>query len=183
MLDRSHILVTDFQGGSDLAFTELYHTYKRDIYLFCLKFLGDTAAAKDIVQQVFLKAYERRSQLTRPGSFKAWLLMIARNDCLTHLRQVRRMVAIPEEGDDPVFSLPPNDDDDSEETITLISRAIARLKPELREIVVLREYENLSYNEIAEVIGITEGLVKSRLFTARRQLCELLKPMFADRRQ
>jgi len=116
MVVRDQELIRDLQDGSDLAFVTLYNRYKQAAYVYCLKMLGDVDAAKDIVQGTFLKVYERRSQLRFPERFKAWLLKIARNECLT------------------------------------------------------------------DVIDEPESTVKSRLFTARQQLYELLKPMFDERR-
>ena len=181
MVVQDDILIQDFQEGSDMAFVNLYNRYKHATYVYCLKVLGDPDAAKDSVQGVFLKVYERRSQLLHPESFKAWLLMIARNDCLTYLRKATRMSRLDEENEDDVFALPTSEIDRDEET-AIVSRAIARLNPVLKEVVILREYENLSYKEIADVIGVAESTVKSRLFTARQQLYERLKPLFAERR-
>jgi RNA polymerase sigma-70 factor, ECF subfamily len=181
MIVQDDILIRDFREGSDLAFVNLYNRYKHAAYVYCLKILGDADAAKDIVQGMFLKVYERRSQLLYPESFKAWLLTIARNDCLTYLRKAHRMSRLNEESEEGVVALPTSEIDGDEET-AIVSRAIARLNPELKEVVILREYENLSYKEIADVIGVAESTVKSRLFTARQRLYERLKPMFAERR-
>jgi RNA polymerase sigma-70 factor (ECF subfamily) len=174
-------LVRDFQDGSDLAFVNLYNRYKQPVYVYCLKVLADADAAKDIVQGVFLKVYERRSQLSSPDRFKSWLLTIARNDCLTFMRKENRTPRLDEGGEDAA-AVPFHSDLEKDEEVALVAGAIARLQPELKEIVILREYENLSYREIAEVLGIGEGTVKSRLFTARRQLYEKLKPVFEERR-
>ena len=181
MIVQDDILIRDFREGSDLAFVHLYNRYKHAAYVYCVKILNDAEAAKDIVQGVFLKVYERRSQLLHPESFKAWLLIIARNDCLTYLRKATRMSRLDEENEDDVFALPTSEIDRDEET-AIVSRAVARLNPELNEDVILREYENLSYKEIADVLGVTESIVKSRLFSARQQLYARLKTIFEERR-
>ena len=91
------------------------------------------------------------------------------------------MSRLDEESEEDVLALPAPQTDRDEET-AIVSRAVARLSPDLKEIIILREYENLSYKEIADVIGVAESTVKSRLFTARQQLYERLKPMFTERR-
>jgi RNA polymerase sigma-70 factor (ECF subfamily) len=159
----------------------LYNRYKQAAYVYCLKILGDGDAAKDIVQGVFLKVYERRSQLLHPERFKSWLLMIARNDCLTMMRKASWTAELPEENEDAVTPLP-SSAVEKEEEIALVARAIARLNPEMKEVVILREYENLSYKEIADILAVSESTVKSRLFSARQQLYARLKPMFDERR-
>src|SRR3989442_557597 len=83
-------LVQAFREGNDIAFVNLYNLHKRSVYLFCLKMLEDSDEAKDIVQGVLLKIYERRQQLNHSGRFRAWLFTIARNDCLTRLRKSHR---------------------------------------------------------------------------------------------
>ncbi len=170
-------LVEAFRAGDDIAFVSLYNIHKRSVYLFGLKMLGDTDEAKDIVQGVFLKAYERRQQLADGGKFKAWLLAIARNDCLTRIRKSGFQTHLSDEHSElPASSL------ETDEEIAIIRRAVGRLAPEQREVVILREYEDLSYRDIATVTGASEGTVKSRLFAARRRLYEILKPVFAERR-
>lgn len=181
MVVQDDVLFREFQKGSDLAFVNLYNRYKHSAYVYCLKILGDGDAAKDIVQGVFLKVYERRSQLLHPERFKSWLLMIARNDCLTMKRKASWTAELPEESEDTLAS-PPTSAVEKEEEIALVAQAIARLQPEMKEVVILREYDNLSYKEIADVLGVAESTVKSRLFSARQQLYARLKPMFEERR-
>jgi RNA polymerase sigma-70 factor (ECF subfamily) len=129
-----------------------------------------------------LKVFERCAQLQRPEQFRSWLFSIARNDCLTHIRKVSVLSELTDELMDrasPAATL--HADLDRTEAVTLVNHAVQQLKPELREVVVLREYNSLSYREIAEVIGSTESIVKSRLFTARQRLYEILKPIYIDR--
>jgi len=182
MTVSDEFLIKAFQKGDDLAFVNLYNRYKKPVYVFCLKMLGKTDDAKDIVQGVFLKIYERRDQIMYPERFKSWLLTIARNDCLTSIRKASYTSELPDEMEDTNLILPPHDIDRDEE-VRLVNQAIRRLKADYREVVIMREYQNLSYQEIAEVIGTTESVVKSRLFTARQRLYELLKPIYDERKE
>ena len=174
-------LVDRLKGGDKTAFIELYERYKRSIYLFCLKMLGETEVAKDVTQGVFLKVLERHGQLADASKFRSWLLTIARNDCLTQMKDAK--MTVPEDecsidlnnvsaAEVAVF-------DKADTELILVNQAVARLRPDYRDVVILREYQNLSYRQIAEVIGATESTVKFRLFAARRELYESLRPLLA----
>jgi RNA polymerase sigma-70 factor, ECF subfamily len=175
-------LAKAFQDGDDRAFSILYDRYKRSLYVFGLKMLGEADAAGDLVQDVFLRVYERRGQLSRPESFRSWLFAIGRNRCLSQLRRNRRRVPLDEAPPETIAVEAPADGVEAEEELSLVRRALAGLKVEYREVLVLREYQNLSYREIAEITESTESAVKSRIFKARRALHETLMPAFAGRR-
>lgn len=167
--------------GDKTAFVTLYERHKRYVYLFCLKMLHEPDGAKDVTQSTFLKVLERHHQLTDPGKFRSWLLTIARNDCITAMRSSRVTVPL-EDSEDEVSKISATDTNfvlDEEIRQRVVARAIAALRPDFREVVVLREYQGLSYREIAEVIGMAESTVKFRLFWARKQLYQNLKPLLA----
>ncbi len=177
-------LVRDFQRGEDLAYAALYNRYKRYIYGFCMKMVGDEDEVKDIVQEVFLKMYEHRWQLANPSRFRAWLFMIARNQCLTHYRDQKRTTPLDEK-----WVMPENLETESlskeierNEDVLIVRSFIDQLKPEYREVIVLREYQGLSYEEIADVIGTTIAAIKAKLFKARKELYTKMKPVFIERR-
>jgi RNA polymerase sigma-70 factor, ECF subfamily len=178
-----HRLVMEMVSGSNPAFVNLYNKYKQPIYVFCLKMVCDRAIAMDIVQGVFIKVLERRRQISQPALFKSWLYTIARNDCISFFRINDRFDHLDEARlSDPDEAQPsPLHHVEVDEQIQYINRAIEKLKPLYREVILLREYQNLSYSEIAGIIDIEESLVKSRLFTARRQLYEMLKEYFPER--
>jgi RNA polymerase sigma-70 factor (ECF subfamily) len=176
-------LVRDFQDGDDLAFVTLYNRYKRLIYIFCLKMLFNADAAKDCVQEVFLRAYERREQLNEPQRFSSWLYSIARNQCLSIFRRSKHDAT--QEIDFDLISGPSGETPDAlmerQESVDLLNKSLAQLNLEYREVLVLREFQNLSYREIAEVLGDSESAVKSRIFKARQRLFELLRPILRER--
>jgi RNA polymerase sigma-70 factor (ECF subfamily) len=173
-------IVTALRNGDDRAFIALYHRYKEQIYRFCLKMTGDVDTAKDIVQSVFIKVFERHSQVIHGDRLKSWLYTIARNDCITHLRSMNHRATLM---DADVYPSTRNQSAsyDRDEEVLIVGAAIVRLTPEHREVILLREYENMSYAEIAEVIGISAATVKSRLFSARQKLYEYLKPIYSER--
>lgn len=173
-------LVKSFQCGNDEAFVSLYNRYKQLLYVFCVKMLRNAETARDAVQSVFLKIYEHRDQKIPPNKFRSWMFTIARNHCLTHLRDSRATFPFNEDMEE---SLIPSTEESCEEheEVEIVNRSIMQLRADYREVLVLREYENLSYEEIAEITNLTESAVKSKLFRARRQLHELLRSKLVER--
>lgn len=171
-------LIEAFQAGDEFAFVSLYNRYKGAVYAFCVKMLLDRAQAQDVMQETFLRVYENRDRLHSASSFKSWLFTIARNQCLNQLRRSTRQVPLDdnEEADDRPFETPAASLEKSER-IELVSHFLAQLKPDYREVLILREYHNLSYEEIAAVTRSTLSAVKSRLFKARRRLADYLEPV------
>ncbi len=165
-------LAAAFRDGDDSACALLFERYRRPLYLFGLKMLGDADGARDLVQDVFLRIWERRGQLHRPDSFRSWLFAVARNRCLSRLRGGRAQVALDEAPPAALAVAPAPDAREREQELAQLQRALASLGVEHREVLVLREYQELSYREIAEVVGASESAVKSRLFKARLALHE-----------
>ncbi|MEM0963123.1 MAG: RNA polymerase sigma factor [Bacteroidota bacterium] len=170
-------LIEAFRRGDEFAFIALYDRYKGAVYAYCAKMLLDRTQAEDLLQETFARAYEHRDRLLNSTSFKAWLFTIARNQCLNALRKRGREVPFvegapepPGRGETPFGNLLKSEQAD------LVSRALAELSPSYREVVVLREYQNLSYDEIAAVTKTTVSSVKSRLFKARRKIAAILRP-------
>ncbi|HLT47622.1 MAG TPA: RNA polymerase sigma factor [Rubricoccaceae bacterium] len=177
MPPSDHALIEAFQGGDEFAFVALYNRYRGPVYAFCAKMLLDRAAAQDVMQEAFVRVYENRQRLLSAGSFKAYLFAIARNQCLNGLRRQGRHAPLPEAGPGaPAAAETPFGDLLKAEQVALVNRFLASLSPEYREVLVLREYQNLSYEEIAAVTRNTVSSVKSRLFKARRKLGQYLEP-------
>lgn len=171
--DRS--LIESFQKGDDFAFVSLYNRHKSAVYTYCVKMLLDKDLAKDVLQETFIRVFENRDRLLNAGSFRAWVFTIARNQCLNQIRRERRNVPL-ERADHveaPTSELPVSALEKSEQ-VDLVNRFLSRLKEDYREVLVLREYQNLSYEEIAAITRSTLSAVKSRLFKARRRLGELM---------
>ncbi|MEL6610760.1 MAG: RNA polymerase sigma factor [Bacteroidota bacterium] len=171
-------LIEAFQKGDEFAFVSLYNRYKAPVYGFCAKLLLDREAAEDVMQETFLRVYENRDRLLNAGAFRSWLFTIARNQCLNHLRTRGRTRPFPEHAPEPPA---PSRETPfrhllKAEQVDLVNRFLGELSPEYREVIVLREYQNLSYDEIAAVTRNTVSSVKSRLFKARRKLGQFLQP-------
>lgn len=169
-------LIESFRSGDEFAFVSLYNRYKGPVYAFCYKMMLDSEAAQDVMQETFLPVYENRDRLMKSGAFKSWLFTIARNQCLNWLRKSGKHVTLSDEG----HELPPAADTpfskmEKSEQVRFVTQFLESLKPEYREVLVLREYQNLSYEEIAAVTRSSLSAVKSRLFKARRRLAELME--------
>jgi RNA polymerase sigma-70 factor, ECF subfamily len=168
-------LVHELQNGSRQAFAELYRRYKQQVYTYCLRMLGDVDSAQDVLQGIFLKTYERSIQIREPEQFRSWLFAAARHDCLSSLRRRNEDSVTEEELDcGRIAGESSSDQEESVRLTRLVTQALGKLPPELREVVILREYEDFSYQEIADITGVKIGLVKFRLFTARKKLAERL---------
>ncbi|TAK55500.1 MAG: sigma-70 family RNA polymerase sigma factor [Bacteroidetes bacterium] len=172
-------IVDEFLNGSDIAFVRLYNRYKHSIYLFSLKMLNDDEQAKDAVQNVFLKAYERRDQLRRAECFKSWIFTIARNECYTFLRKEKEMFETTDDYEDCI-TLSSTLEYDTIEQHEILNHALERLRARYREVIILKEYDGFSYKEIAGIVQSTESAVKSLLFKARKSLATLLQPILDE---
>ncbi len=180
-------LIEAFTCGDEFAFVSLYNRYKGAVYAFCMKMLLHREQARDTMQDTFLRVYENRERLLKTDSFRSWLFTIARNQCLNQLRRMGTQVALePEheyspsmrrEGATPIHEM------EKSEQVALVNRYLAALRPEYREVLVLREYQNLSYEEIAAITKSSLGAVKSRLFKARRTLASGLEEAMRNETQ
>lgn len=171
-------LVIRLKAGDAEAFGELYFRYRPRVYRFALKLLRDADLAEDIVQETFLKARNAIKNLNQSSSLLSWLLTITRNEVYGHLRKSRSNGEVSDE--DVWESETPIDEVVGKETVEIVQSMIAQLKPDYREVILLREYEQMPYAEIARVIGDTESAVKARLFKARKALVKKLKPYFGE---
>ena len=169
-------LVEAFRRGDEFAFASLYDRHKGAVYGYAAKMLLSKAAAEDIVQETFARAYEHRQRLVSAGSFRSWVFTIARNQCLNALARAEREPALREDAPMPPDPGTPFSHLLKSEQAALVHRALDALPPAYREVIVLREYQNLSYDEIAAVTRTTVSSVKSRLFKARRKTGEILRP-------
>ncbi len=142
--------------------------YQNKVFYLCLGFMGNAADARDLTQDTFAKALAHADQAP-PGHVQAWLLCIARNSCLDHMRRFKvRGPLQPVSEFSAVCWQTPEDHAGSAEDIRIVRRAIARLPRRLRDVLVMREYGELSCLEIGGAMGIGHGTVSKRLKRARQ---------------
>ena len=184
-LGDADLAVAARKGSSD-ACTALVRRFERPVYNLVVRLVQDPALAEDLTQDAFLKMFRGLAQYDASLRFSSWLFRIAHNTAIDHLRQRRLLLATPrldEDGDtiDPLDQLPDLRGDSPEQAATrrqmaaVIDRAIDTLRPEYRAVVVLRHHEDLDYEEIAEVMGLPLGTVKTYLHRARRELAARLR--------
>ncbi len=167
-------LIEAFQQGDEFAFVSLYNQHKGAVYGFVYKMLMDRQAAQDVTQDTFIRVYEHRERLVATRAFKSWLFTIARNQCLNYLRKSGRTDAL-EDPDTLPGLRSPSADLERSDAIRFVNHVLARLSTDYREVLILREYQNLSYEDIAAVTRSTVSSVKSRLFKARRKMAVLYR--------
>ena len=166
-------------AGEVNAFASLVQTHEERLLRLCERLLGDPEEARDAAQEVFLKAYRKAGEARPQGQVYTWLYRIAVNHCLNKLRR-RRLVRFlrwedPEDRDVPVFDPPdgaasPAAALEARRRWQAVRRIIQKLPENQRMVLVLVRFEGLSYKQTAEVLGITEGAVESRLVRAMRRL-------------
>ncbi|HET6400448.1 MAG TPA: sigma-70 family RNA polymerase sigma factor [Candidatus Kapabacteria bacterium] len=157
------------------AFTKIYLRYRERVYAYALRVLSNEQDAEDLFQEVFFRVYTRAESFTEEKSLGGWIFTIAHNLCLNKVRDRK-----PQE-DLSDLVLPVRDTPDSgEDWREVIARAMSLLPVEYREIIILREYEGMSYAEIREVLHTTIPSIKSRLYRAKGKLRELLAPYYKE---
>ncbi|MFQ5777730.1 MAG: RNA polymerase sigma factor [Terriglobia bacterium] len=189
-LDNEPTLVAEAQRGNTDAFTTLVNQYDRNIHRLALNITGNQEDAEDVLQEAFLKAYRKLDSFRGNSRFCTWLVRIAVNEALMKLRKRRgeRTVSMDEPvatddrhvipweiedwGDDPEKRYAKS------ELQAIVNEAIQSLEPRLRAVVALRDAENLSTAETAELLGLTVPAVKSRLLRGRLKLQAALSQCF-----
>jgi RNA polymerase sigma-70 factor, ECF subfamily len=185
-------LVTELQAGSETAFDWLVTHYHGPVYNLILGMLGDTADAADAAQEVFLKAFKGIRHFRQGSSLKTWLYRIAIREALNHRRWFKRHLqknvsidAEPEEGfaqiDVEDLGATPFDQLAAREIQIAVQSALQQVPEVFRGAVILRDLEGLSYEEVAEVLEVSVGTVKSRILRGRRALKEILEPLLGER--
>jgi len=158
-------------AGESAAFEPLVARYHPPLFRVAVRLLGDREEARDVTQTTFLKAYRALATCDRQRRFFSWIYRILINECL-NIRRSRR----PMQGLDDGMASPPvgSDPVEAAETRRRVRKALLQLPPDLRDVIVLRHFAEMRYEQIAASVGVPEKTVKSRLFSARQRLCELL---------
>jgi len=184
------MLVRRCVAGDAAAWEEIVQTYNRRIYNICYRFAGSADDAQDLSQEVFIKMYRTLSTYDADrGAFMTWVTTITRNLLVDHFRKTKQdrmtdsLDGAPSEHEDAIplsdqiadKGLLPDVRVQSRETGETVHRALQKLSPELREAVILRDLQDMDYKEIATVLKVPEGTVKSRINRGRAELARLLQ--------
>ncbi|HLW86369.1 MAG TPA: sigma-70 family RNA polymerase sigma factor [Candidatus Sulfotelmatobacter sp.] len=183
------MLVRRCIAGDGVAWEEIVRTYNRRIYNICYRFAGSGDDAEDLTQEVFIKMYRTLSSYDHTkGAFATWVTTITRNLLVDHFRKGKQQrltdsIDATSEHEDALplseqiqdQSAPPDAHVRSREVSETVHAALSRLSPELREAVILRDLQDMDYREIATVLKVPEGTVKSRINRGRAELARLLQ--------
>src|SRR6516164_10532244 len=183
-LDPEHSLVSRCLSGDDTAWEQLVRLHTRPVYALCYRFTGSATEAQDLTQEVFLRVFRTlKSFRSAEGSFATWLARVTRNLLIDHYRRTRQQRVTDSIEDqlpmlEEVGAGAPARPDHAlagREASEILQATLQRLSPDLREAVILRDLQEMEYREIAEVLDIPEGTVKSRINRGRAELARLLR--------
>lgn len=185
MSDHDRLLVSRAQGGDREAFAELVERYSKPIYGLVLRMVrGRREEAEDLTQEVFLRAYKALPRFRGESKFSTWLRKIAVNRTLNSLQKK----SLPSfslhqshDGEEHEVEIPdasrgPDRMSERQETAEAIERAVGELSEALRLVFVMREFQGLSHEEIAQVLGSTSQAVRVRHHRAKKELAQKLEP-------
>lgn len=172
------------------AFELLVRQHQDRVYDFCVRMLGDREEAVEVVQDIFLSVHQHVGTFRMDSRLSTWILRIAKNHCINRLKYLRRrgrgrsdaMEDVSEGALNDSAGAPTRPDEavESARERARVQRAIQKLDEDQRALVVLRDIEGLSYDEIVEITELAEGTVKSRLHRAREKLADILSEMDED---
>jgi len=188
-------LIKRFQRGDEAAFTQLVRRFKDPLTNYVYRFLGEIDRANDVVQETFLRVYHYRHAYSRDAKFATWIYKVASNLTKTELRReylLRRYmvqgISTDSEDDWQGWNVhdpdsPPDSQVDSSLKQRLVQQALMQISPAYREVVILRDIQQMSYEEITEITGLGIGTVKSRINRGRAQLQKLLRNIYQDEQE
>ena len=176
------VLIGRIAKGDRLAMQVLFARHQLRVYRFVLRLVGNQAMAEDLISEVFLDVWRQADRFEGRSAVSTWLLAIARFKALSLMRRKpdeeldeETAGAIEDRSDDPEVSVQKKDKS------AAIRTCLQVLSPEHREVIDLVYYHEKSVQEVAEIVGIPEATVKTRMFYARKRLSELLKTVGIDR--
>jgi RNA polymerase sigma-70 factor, ECF subfamily len=182
-------LILEFQQYNTIeAYEILVGRYKNPLINYVFRFIGDYEASADIVQDTMIKVYRNKDSYKSIAKFSTWIYTIAGNLARTEYqrRKRRRFFSISPKGDEQeIFEIPdesyrPDIITDSGIKDEIIQKALLKVSDAYRDVVILRDIQELSYEEIAEITGIAVGTVKSRINRGRAQLQKMLKDIYNE---
>ena len=185
-------LIRRCQSGEEPAYVEFYREYFGRVYTLSCRLLKDREWAKDAVQEIFIKAFRGLNNFQFQSKISTWLHRITINQCRDMLREQSRQPVIysqptrdEEDAKNPIDQIPdskptPSQEQNTREIRQRILAAVNRLPAEFEETFYLKEFEELSYAEIGQILGCRIGTVKSRIFRARELLQQELQELYQE---
>jgi RNA polymerase sigma-70 factor (ECF subfamily) len=173
-------LIKAVKGNDRIAFRQLVESYSDFAFSVAFRVINDQDDAKDIVQEAFIKVWEKRVSIKHNGSFKWWLRKVIVNSCYDLLRKRKRQTWNISENDQRLMQLLISDEETDKnltnsELSAVIRTLTGKLSPKQKLVFTLLEIEGLSHDEIAETTGMNKESIKSNLFHARKEICRMIK--------
>jgi RNA polymerase sigma-70 factor (ECF subfamily) len=168
-------------AGDQLAWDQIVQQHKRKVFNIAYKFTGKHDEAEDLTQDVFLKIFKSLHTFDRRANFQTWLVSVSRNLCIDHYRSVRKERETIDRDVDPGDLTPASTTAspfaalEQRDRVELLKKAMDQLPPTLRSAVLLRDIQELSYQEIADRLHLPEGTVKSRINRGRTELARQIR--------
>ena len=184
MTEADAEIIEQARRGDSLAWEKLVVRHTKRIYNLCFRFVGRVDQAEDLAQDIFIKVFRNLNNYNaESGQFVTWMMSVGRNLLIDHYRQRkddRMTVSVTAQEDDelsildtlPAHQPSAHAEMEREERAVMLRRALDRLPPQLKEAVILRDLEELSYEEIEEILKVPEGTVKSRINRGRVELAK-----------
>jgi len=181
VLSGEHKLVERCLQGDDAAWESIVNLYARRIFNLSYRYTSRREEAEDLTQEIFIRVYQNlKSYRSDAGSFQNWVLKVGRNLIIDHYRQTRRFQKAG--GSEELETLNLQDDKlpnphraaEQSEAARFLKQGLQALSPELKEAIILRDLEGMAYQEIADLLSIPEGTVKSRINRGRLELAKVL---------
>lgn len=182
---QDELLIRRAQRGDADAFEQLLLEHQKNVYNLCYRMAGNPDDAMDLSQETFLRAWRCLDQYQFASAFSTWLYRLCSNICIDFLRRRRRQQTVPltfedTDGEEQTYAVPdaqplPEEQVELKLTRETLAAAMAQLLPEHRAVLQLRVVNEMSYEQIADVLDIQIGTVKSRLSRARNQLKKILE--------
>src|SRR6266567_1143801 len=172
--------------GDQLAWEAIVRQYWRKVFNVAYKFVGKHDEAEDLAQDIFLKIFKSLDTFDRRANFQTWLISVSRNLCIDHYRSVRKERETIDRDVDAADLAPASDNQEQlvlleqRDRVVLLRRALAALPHTLRTAVLMRDIQELSYQEIAEHLRLPEGTVKSRINRGRTELARQIRRLRGD---
>jgi RNA polymerase sigma-70 factor, ECF subfamily len=170
-------------AGDQAAWEDIVRLHRRKVFNIAYKFVGKHDLAEDLTQDIFLKLYRSLDTFDRRANFQTWLISVSRNLCIDHYRSVRKERETMNRDVDPSTLMPASKDRSAyaelelRDRVQLLRAALETLPPTLRTAVLMRDIQELTYQEIADKLDVPEGTVKSRINRGRTELARQIQKL------
>src|SRR5438552_2331043 len=184
--DTTETLIRRCLSGDQAAWESIVRQYRRKVFNIAYKFVGKHEAAEDLTQEIFLRIFKSLDTFDRRANFQTWLISVSRNLCIDHYRSVRKERQTIDRGVDPNTLSPTSAEADpsagleQRDRVELLRQAMSALPETLRTAVLMRDIQELSYQEIADRLRLPEGTVKSRINRGRTELARQIRKLRGD---